>query len=80
MFKDIKIDVGTKIEEIMYFDYARGVVVRQLTNTLTSSTVLDLGMSDVGKSQSYFYLDEETLHNDGFGGSESVKAGDGARA
>jgi|GEM_PF-2080195 len=58
LFKDIQIDVDSKIEEIVYFDYAAGIVVRRLTNTLTNSAVLGTSFSDVGKSQMYFYLEE----------------------
>ncbi|MBI4431680.1 MAG: hypothetical protein HY587_08225 [Candidatus Omnitrophica bacterium] len=78
MFKDIKMDVSTKIEEIIHFDYERGAVLRRLTNTLTQNTVPGLGISETGKSQSFFYLDE--LHEDGSCGEKPVEAGDGACA
>ncbi len=58
LFKDIQIDVDSKIEEVIYFDYAAGIIVRRLTNALTNSAVVGTSISDVGKSQMYFYLEE----------------------
>jgi hypothetical protein len=63
-FKKIDLKMRTRMDEITYFDYAKGVIVAQIIKTLSQTTSIDPPLVDTSEAQSIIYFTKEAHYEE----------------